>query len=464
MYKRVKKRTPWIILIILLVVGAAFWFRDGGPPANRYSELGAGVLGGAVVAGVVLYAERVFARESEKRSNRITFCLNPDLSNLTLEGGDLSNFHLPDKNLFGAKLKGADLRRTNLERAVLSGAELEGADLTEANLEEASCAAKFEDGSKKHYLGAKHASDKRYPGAKYDSKKRYPEAKYDSKKRYPSTNFNRAILRNTSLIRANLTGTTLIGADLTDAKLAGATLYSADLQEAKGLKQEQIEQAYGNYTTKLPDNVKRPSFWQLTKEDFLIPKEEYSANELHKLSLRVNNSEWHFEYQNAKTLCIAYRPIKGSLLSFLNVGQVFDFSKHSGVGVSEAPKDAKSMIDWLRSNPYLKVGEEFPYKVGGANARRLDVVVDTSKNFPSTQGIPLFPLEDQNWFGVFKEDKSRIIAADIGNKTALIFIESRAENFDIFLSKAEEVLDNVSWEDFQPNRIASGANKPQGEL
>ena len=76
----------------------------------------------------------------------------------------------------------------------------------------------------------------------------------------------RAILRGARLERAILSEAHLGGAFLNDAHLEGAFLIRArlegvDLRLAKGLKQGQIEMAFGDAATQLPEGLTRPARW-----------------------------------------------------------------------------------------------------------------------------------------------------------------------------------------------------------
>lgn len=84
--------------------------------------------------------------------------------------------------------------------------------------------------------------------------------------------------------------------------------------------------------------------------------------------------------------------------------------------------------------------------IGGATGLQIDAVVDDSKDLPTSKGVPLFPLPN-GWFGLFSVDKSRIIVLEGRNKPALIFIESRLNDFEEFTEKANKVLETVEWQD-----------------
>jgi uncharacterized protein YjbI with pentapeptide repeats len=75
-----------------------------------------------------------------------------------------------------------------------------------------------------------------------------------------------AVLRKANLSRAVLRGANLSGADLSRANLSGAALGLADLSGAnlsgaEDLTQEQLEEANGDESTRLPSDLKPPSHW-----------------------------------------------------------------------------------------------------------------------------------------------------------------------------------------------------------
>lgn len=126
-----------------------------------------------------------------------------DLHRAHLEGVDLSAAHLRGANLDKAQLEGANLGRAHLEGVLLGGAHLERANLGGAHLERA-------------HLGT--AIDDYAPP---------------------------------------FTKTHLEGADLT-----GAHLERANLARTEGLTQDQINKAFGDWRTKLPEGLTRPESWK----------------------------------------------------------------------------------------------------------------------------------------------------------------------------------------------------------
>ncbi len=118
-----------------------------------------------------------------------------------LENAYLQQAHLREANLASANLKAADLQEAHMEQSLLWGANLEGAILFKAHLE--------------------------------------------------GTNLRDANLQGAKLMKSHLEGATLWGADLRRADLRGA-----NLQGAVGLEREQLESAYTDKNTKLPDHLK----------------------------------------------------------------------------------------------------------------------------------------------------------------------------------------------------------------
>lgn len=154
-----------------------------------------------------------------------------NLSGAYLIDANLTDANLIDANLSRANLNGANLSRSYLRKAFLRDAHLSGADLSGANLIDANLIDANLSGAdlRRVNLSAAHLSA--------------------------------AHLMAADLTDANLSGAYLLAADLTDTNLSGAKLTEADLRRTKNLTQEQINLAYGDEHTKLPDNLQRPSHW-----------------------------------------------------------------------------------------------------------------------------------------------------------------------------------------------------------
>jgi hypothetical protein len=73
-------------------------------------------------------------------------------------------------------------------------------------------------------------------------------------------------LRDSNIVRANLQGAFLFSANLQRADLGGAVLQDANLQGADlrgalNLRQDQLNGAIGDDSTRLPEGLTRPAFW-----------------------------------------------------------------------------------------------------------------------------------------------------------------------------------------------------------
>jgi hypothetical protein len=132
-----------------------------------------------------------------------------------LSHADLSDVRLDSANLAGARLTLADLAGANLSRANLEGANLVGSHLSEAILDSANL-----DGAG---LNGAYLDDARLNGAR---------------------------LNGARLDGVNFLWASLYGADLRDASLSGA-----DLRAAFGLTREQIESAWIDERTALPEDL-----------------------------------------------------------------------------------------------------------------------------------------------------------------------------------------------------------------
>jgi uncharacterized protein YjbI with pentapeptide repeats len=137
---------------------------------------------------------------------------------------------LDDVNLSGTQLDNANLRHIQLRNARMNKALTYNASLEVANLQSVS------------FMNALIV-DTDLTGANLNK-----------------AEFDRAALDNT-----DLSGASLVGADIS-AYLAGtcfihADLRDADLEGASQLTNKQLQQAFGNQNTKLPDTWRRPDAW-----------------------------------------------------------------------------------------------------------------------------------------------------------------------------------------------------------
>jgi uncharacterized protein YjbI with pentapeptide repeats len=220
----------WWVLPAIVIVGIGIWGSPG-PNSNRSSDLGAAMIGGAVIAAAVLLVEQRFAGEAENRNIRFQIGLQKELPSIDLRGKNLSDSHWPQKSLplanmsrvsldgsflqgcdfTGALFTGASLIRTELRAATMRGAVLGGADLTEASLVRANLRdCDFSD-----------PADPEIEGAAVLAR----------------ANLSRADLRLANLIGvdlhgANLNGTILSGAILIGTDLSGADLRNSNLTDA----------------------------------------------------------------------------------------------------------------------------------------------------------------------------------------------------------------------------------------
>lgn len=178
------------------------------------------------------------------------------LTEANLQGAILSKANLQGAYLKDAKLQGADLNEANLQRAKLWGAELQKAKLWRANLERA-------------VLNGAELQETILDYACLEMAYLWYVNLQEAKLR--NTNLKGAILREADLQGATLDGADLKGAFLNGTNLKGAFLDAAylegaNLSEAKNLNSLQLETAFGDSQTLLPDDVEAPARWQQSGE------------------------------------------------------------------------------------------------------------------------------------------------------------------------------------------------------
>jgi uncharacterized protein YjbI with pentapeptide repeats len=169
-----------------------------------------------------------------------------DLSNADLRRVDLDGSLLEGADLFGINgqylgLEGADLRKADLTCADFKFANLDRVDLRGATI--VSARFDFADLRKADLRGALIVHVPEYPIA--------TDPDLDlSEKESPTVHFVYADLRE---------------AILNGLDLERANLRHADLSTAVGLTNQQLQNAFGNKDTKLPEGIVRPPLWETDK-------------------------------------------------------------------------------------------------------------------------------------------------------------------------------------------------------
>ena len=168
------------------------------------------------------------------------------LWNARMEGANLSEARMEGAGLWSARMQGANLWYARMVGANLSSARMEGADLSDARMEGADLSRARMEGAFMWHTGMEGAdlSLARMEGANLS------DAKFDA-----STNWR-------------------------DALLGAASVQSADFTNTP-ISADQINQTFGDGTTKLPDHIPRPAHWpkaELSRSTFQTELEKYRAN------------------------------------------------------------------------------------------------------------------------------------------------------------------------------------------
>jgi uncharacterized protein YjbI with pentapeptide repeats len=272
-----------LLPLVVSGIGLWLWWPSRGELAHR-SELGATILGGAVVAFVVAFVqlrserrlrdrERLFQRFQEDQSFRITVGLQHNLSGIDLHGRDLSGFFLRGKILNKAFLLNARLVGANLADASLEGADLRGANMSQANLQRVAASDADLGGANLSYADCTEANLQRAKVNLTSLQREIAHVRFWKSSsslwrdqdvpadltwaKFPSANLNGATLRGARLVGTDLKGAILQRADLRDTDcgevdLRRAQLQNADLRGAK-LEMAKLEGAVASSGTRWPD-------------------------------------------------------------------------------------------------------------------------------------------------------------------------------------------------------------------
>jgi uncharacterized protein YjbI with pentapeptide repeats len=224
--------------------------KDGEPPATD-------------IAAVLTVIKR---RDEEHRALETRDKMVLDFRQAVLRRANLSDAHLERADLSGAHLEGASLFGAHLEDTLLRDAHLEGADLSEAHLERANLVNAHLEGAD---LSAAHLEDANFLGAHLESAGlggAHLERAGLLEAHLEDADLIVAHLEDTLLRDAHLEGARLLLTDLEGAILNEAHLEGADLSDAEGLAQRQIDRAFGDEATKLPEGLSRPAHWTAPKD------------------------------------------------------------------------------------------------------------------------------------------------------------------------------------------------------
>jgi uncharacterized protein YjbI with pentapeptide repeats len=200
-------------------------------------------------------------RDAQSREREQSENWRLDLSSTDLKGANLGGTHLERAILTGVHLEAAYLAEAHLDEAILGEAHLEKAHLQKACLERAYLAEAHLDEAilVEARLGSALLLDARLEGALLNGA--HLERTILLNAHLKGANLLNAHLEGANLGGARLEGAIFGKAHLEGANLTGARLEGTDLREVTGLVQAQIDEAFGNAATKLPEGLARPPHW-----------------------------------------------------------------------------------------------------------------------------------------------------------------------------------------------------------
>lgn len=253
-----REARAWWIVPILALLGLAVWALPSEwsadwtkySQANRYSELGAALTGGAIIAGVVLFLERLFSVRAEDRTVKFEMSRQNDIS-----GADLH-----DRNLTGSYWRSKTVRKAYLTNANLDNSVLADCDFTDAILFDVSFrGATVSEGTT---FGGANLGGADFTGA--DLTGADLTGAFLKEGRDPLT--RRRSKGGANLTGANLSGNQLLGGVLFQgADLTRTNLNGADLRGALGLSETRNRgTAKCDSTTKWPGNGDPPTGFNCT--------------------------------------------------------------------------------------------------------------------------------------------------------------------------------------------------------
>jgi hypothetical protein len=136
----------------------------------------------------------------------------------------------------------------------------------------------------------------------------------------------------------------------------------------------------------------------------------------------------------------------GAVLTFVDVRTIFDAKEPTEDNIHPAPKD---LLAWFRHHPRLDISNPVPTTVGGVPAERFDVSVTSlaeERLDECPDCLPVFGLRYEEPISVVKGfDQLIVLVEGSGGETVAIILYAPPDRFDEYLSKAQGVLNTVSW-------------------
>ena len=173
-----------------------------------------------------------------------------NLQSAQFDGSDLRRVDFTETNLRNSSFKYADLRHATLWKADVAGANLSNSVLRRANLSSANLqAAVF----RRADLGRANLHGANLANSDFSNANLRRSDISDSD--LSGSIFRGANLRDSDLALANLEGADFFGENLQGADLLGAKFDNVNLLKAKGLQQDQLDQACGANVSGLPHGL-----------------------------------------------------------------------------------------------------------------------------------------------------------------------------------------------------------------
>jgi hypothetical protein len=183
-----------------------------------------------------------------------------------------------------------------------------------------------------------------------------------------------------------------------------------------------------------------------TRED--IPAGEYTTKNFEPtLSFTVDEG-WQLGFPDLRYV-VDLEQGRSSGIDFMKVRYVYDANNPLHSETNPAPDD---MVAWLQQHPYLDAKRPQPVAIGGVEGKQFDVSVPKmpEESPPGCGGpcLPLFELAPGLSFAMAEGEKERFIVLEgVEGKTVTIAAGAPVEKFEVFLPKAQKVLESVEWED-----------------
>ena len=190
---------------------------------------------------------------------------------------------------------------------------------------------------------------------------------------------------------------------------------------------------------------------RLSEQSGMLSPGRHIVNEFEPaLSLKVDKGWQVSEGLEEQFFEIVHDPLGGNYFVAISLNNPSEVSApRSPHDLMPVPKD---WVSWFQEHPYLETSSPQPATVGGVEGKRFNTRASAPEDFYSADcegvGVPLWPLSGgHHWCADSGYTTQTIVLNDVQGEKVIIDVTSDSRPFEKALTRANDVLKTVEWED-----------------